>query len=110
MNKKEKILIEMFKRDDFEFLEEEGIRYYEDLYELLVDKSDDLYDLFELGQRNPDFEGEKLFYYYGENKILPVESFELLDFDIEKFLEYYKKEYGEDAIYEKFHKLGANND
>lgn len=103
MNKKEKILIEMFKRDDFEFLEEEGIRYYEDLYYLLVDKSDDLYDLFELGQRNPDFDDDDgLFYCYMENKIFPAESFESLDFDIEKFLKYYKKEYGEDELYKKF--------
>lgn len=103
MNKKEKILIEMFKRDDFEFLEEEGIRYYEDLYYLLVDKSDDLYDLFELGQRNPDFDDDDgLFYCYTENKIFPAESFESLDFDIEKFLKYYKKEYGEDELCKKF--------
>ena len=91
------------KRDDFEFLEEEGIRYYEDLYYLLVDKSDDLYDLFELGQRNPDFDDDDgLFYCYTENKIFPAESFESLDFDIEKFLKYYKKEYGEDELCKKF--------
>nr|DAF07454.1 MAG TPA: hypothetical protein [Caudoviricetes sp.] len=103
MNNKQKILIKMFKRDDFEFLEEEGIRYYEDLYDLLVDKADDLYDLFELGQRNPDFDDNNgLFYCFTENKILPVESFELLDFNIEKFLKYYKKEYGEDELYKKY--------
>lgn len=103
MTEREKVLIKMFKRDDFEFLEEEGIRYYEDIYELLDDKADDLYDLFELGQNNPDFEGGSLFYYYMENKILSSESLELLKFNLKKFLKYYKKEYGEeDELYKKF--------
>lgn len=103
MTEREKVLIEMFKRDDFEFLEEEGIRYYEDIYELLDDKADDLYDLFELGQNNPDFEDGSLFYYYMENKILSSESLELLKFNLKKFLKYYKKEYGEeDEFYKKF--------
>ena len=109
MTNKQKILFKMLEKDDFDFIHPEG-RFYKDIYDLLEEKMDDIYDLFELGQNNPDFEGGSFFYYYNEEKIVPMNISELLSFDIKKFLEYYKKEYGEDTLYKKFHQLGANND
>lgn len=104
MTEKERTLLKMLEKDSFDYLKMEGC-FYENIDDLLADMTDDLYDLFELGQKNPNFDGGSFFYDWKKNKLIPMEISDLLNFDIDKFLKYYEKEYGNDYNLKEYKKL-----
>ena len=105
MTERERILLDMLEKDSFEYLEMGEGCFYEDINDLLCDLTDDLYDLFELGQKNHNFNGGSFFYNWEEGKLEPMEISELLDFNIEDFLKYYEGEYGLDYNLKEYRKL-----
>ena len=101
MNKKQEVLIEMLKKDNFEYVNYEGEIFY-DLESALKTYSDNLVDMFYFGMENSELyisESDDIFIL---STYLESKSFEeVLDEieDIDEFLKYYLDKYSEDDFY-----------
>jgi hypothetical protein len=104
MNKKEETLIEMLKRDNFEYMNYEGEIFY-DLESALKTYSDNLVDMFYFGMENSELyisESDDVFIL---STYLESKSFEeVLDEieDMDEFLKYYLDKYSEDELYMQY--------
>ena len=104
MNKKQEALIEMLKKDNFEYMNYEGEIFY-DLESALKTYSDNLVDMFYFGMENSELyisESDDVFIL---STYLESKSFEeVLDEieDIDEFLKYYLDKYSEDELYMQY--------
>lgn len=104
MNKKQEVLIEMLRKDNFEYMNYEGEIFY-DLESALKTYSDNLVDMFYFGMENSELyisESDDIFIL---STYLESKSFEeVLDEieDIDEFLKYYLDKYSEDELYMQY--------
>lgn len=104
MNKKQEVLIEMLRKDNFEYMNYEGEIFY-DLESALKTYSDNLVDMFYFGMENSELyisESDDIFIL---STYLESKSFEeVLDEikDIDEFLKYYLDKYSEDDFYMQY--------
>lgn len=104
MNKKQEALIEMLRKDNFEYMNYEGEIFY-DLESALKTYSDNLVDMFYFGMENSELyisESDDIFIL---STYLESKSFEeVLDEieDIDEFLKYYLDKYSEDDFYMQY--------
>lgn len=104
MNKKQEVLIEMLRKDNFEYMNYEGEIFY-DLESALKTYSDNLIDVFFFGIENSESyisESDDIFIlnYNLESKSFEevIEEIE----DIDEFLKYYLDKYSEDDFYMQY--------
>lgn len=104
MNKKQEVLIEMLRKDNFEYMNYEGEIFY-DLESALKTYSDNLVDMFYFGMENSELyisESDDIFIL---STYLESKSFEeVLDEieNIDEFLKYYLDKYSEDELYMQY--------
>ena len=104
MNKKQEVLIEMLRKDNFEYMNYEGEIFY-DLESALKTYSDNLVDMFYFGMENSELyisESDDIFIL---STYLESKSFEeVLDEieDMDEFLKYYLDKYSEDDFYMQY--------
>lgn len=104
MNKKQEALMEMLKKDNFEYMNYEGEIFY-DLESALKTYSDNLIDVFFFGTENSESyisESDDIFIL---NYNLESKSFEEVLEEIEnvdEFLKYYLDKYSEDDFYMQY--------
>jgi Protein of unknown function (DUF1186). len=104
MNKKQEVLIEMLRKDNFEYMNYEGEIFY-DLESALKTYSDNLVDMFYFGMENSELyisESDDIFILstYLESKSFEevIEEIE----DVDEFLKYYLDKYSEDELYMQY--------
>ena len=104
MNKKQEALMEMLKKDNFEYIGYEGETFY-DLESALKTYSDNLVDMFYFGMENSESyisESDDIFIlnYNLESKSFEevIEEIE----DVDEFLKYYLDKYSEDELYMQY--------
>lgn len=104
MNKKQEVLIEMLRKDNFEYMNYEGEIFY-DLESALKTYSDNLVDMFYFGMENSELyisESDDVFILstYLESKSFEEVLDEIKDMD--EFLKYYLDKYSEDDFYMQY--------
>lgn len=104
MNKKQEVLIEMLRKDNFEYMNYEGEIFY-DLESALKTYSDNLVDMFYFGMENSELyisESDDIFILstYLESKSFE-EVMEEIE-DVDEFLKYYLDKYSEDELYMQY--------
>lgn len=104
MNKKQEVLIEMLRKDNFEYMNCEGEIFY-DLESALKTYSDNLVDMFYFGMENSELyisESDDVFILstYLESKSFEEVLDEIKDMD--EFLKYYLDKYSEDDFYMQY--------
>ena len=104
MNKKQEVLIEMLRKDNFEYMNYEGEIFY-DLESALKTYSDNLVDMFYFGMENSELyisESDDVFILstYLESKSFEEVLDEIKDMD--EFLKYYLDKYSENDFYMQY--------
>ena len=107
LNEKEKVILEILKKDNFNELKK-GRKAYRSLEELLNEKSKDKIDAFYIGTENDsNLIDESGYLYFFDSKFLEIEQLskeEVLELiNEEEFMKKYKEENGEnDELYIRY--------